>query len=64
MAKKKSKKKESYLAGVKSEVKKISWPTFKEVIKFTIATLVFIIVVTVFFLLLNVMLSTIVEVVK
>ncbi len=58
---KKKKKKESYLAGVKKEVKKVSWPTRKDVIKYTIATLVFIAVVVVFFLILNLILSLVVK---
>ncbi len=61
---KKKKKRESYLKGVKSEVKKVSWPSKKEVLKYTIATIIFIAVVVIFFLILNLGLSTIVEVVS
>lgn len=61
---KKKKKKNSYLKGVKSEMKKVSWPTKKEVLKYTIATLVFIAIVVAFFLLLNLLLTLIVEVVS
>lgn len=66
MVKKKTKKtkKESYIKGVKSEMKKVSWPNKKEVLKYTIATVVFIAVVVAFFLLLNLILTGIVEVVS
>lgn len=63
MAKKKAKK-ESYIKGVKSELKKVSWPEKKEVLKYTIATLVFIAVVVAFFLLLNLILTGIIGVVS
>ena len=42
-------KKESYFEGVKNELSKVKWPTKKEVLKYTIATLVFIIILVVFF---------------
>lgn len=49
--------KESYLKGVKKEIKLVKWPTFKEVIKYTIATVIMCLVVCGFFLLLNLLLS-------
>lgn len=49
--------KESYLKGVKKEMKLVKWPTFKEVIKYTVATVVMCLVVCGFFLLLNLLLS-------
>ena len=49
--------KESYLKGVKKEMKLVKWPTFKEVIKYTIATVIMCLVVCGFFLLLNLLLS-------
>ena len=54
--KKSSKKKvknESYLKSVRNEMKLVKWPTGKEVLKNTIATVVLIIIVVLFFLLLN-----------
>lgn len=62
MVKQKAKKtkKESYIQGVKTEVKKISWAEPKEVLKYTIATVIFIAIVVIFFLLLNLILSGIV----
>lgn len=49
--------KESYLKGVKKEMKLVKWPSFKEVIKYTIATVIMCLVVCGFFLLLNLLLS-------
>lgn len=49
--------KESYLKGVKKEMKLVKWPTFKEVIKYTVATVIMCLVVCGFFLLLNLLLS-------
>lgn len=49
--------KESYLKGVKKEMRLVKWPTFKEVIKYTIATVIMCLVVCGFFLLLNLLLS-------
>lgn len=60
--KKKSKtmnKKESMLKGVKREMKKVTWPNKKDVIKYSVATLVFCIVVMLFFQLLNLGLSAV-----
>lgn len=52
--KKKIEKKESYLSKVKKEMKLVKWPTFKDIIKYTIATIVFCVVLVLFFELLNV----------
>lgn len=41
--------KESYFKQIKGELKKVKWPTKKEMIKYTISTLVFIIIFAVFF---------------
>ena len=49
--------KESYLKGVKKEMKLVKWPSFKEVVKYTIATVGLCLVVCGFFLLLNLLLS-------
>ena len=50
-------KKENYFKGVIKEMKLVKWPTFKEVIKYTIATVIMCLVVCGFFLLLNLLLS-------
>ena len=42
-------KKESWWHGVKSEFKKVRWPSKKEMIKYSIATILFIIFFAVFF---------------
>ncbi len=55
--KSKKTKKVSYLKSVKSELKKVKWPSKLEIVKYTIATLVFIIIVTSFFVALNLLMS-------
>ena len=47
-------KKESWWHGVKSEFKKVRWPSKKEMIKYSIATIVFIIFFGIFFTLFEV----------
>lgn len=56
-SKKPNKKKQNYIKGVKSEVKKVSWPSKKEVFKYTVATVVFVLFITLFFLGLNLLLA-------
>ena len=63
MAKKKQKK-DSLVKGVKQEMKKVKWPTTKEVVKYTFATLVFCVILALFFMLLNVILSSIVSYIR
>ena len=61
-AKKKSVKKankENYFKSVRKEMKLVKWPTFKEVLKYTVSTIVFCAIVCAFFLLLNLLLSVI-----
>ncbi|NMA51350.1 MAG: preprotein translocase subunit SecE [Mollicutes bacterium] len=52
-------KKESYLSGVKKELKLVKWPTWKEVLKNTLATIILCFLLSGFFLLLNLLLSII-----
>lgn len=52
-------KKEGFLKGVKKELKKVSWPSKKDVVKYSVATLVFCIIIMIFFQLLNLGLSVI-----
>ncbi|MGN1379287.1 MAG: preprotein translocase subunit SecE [Bacilli bacterium] len=52
-------KKENYFKGVIKEMKLVKWPTTKEVVKYTIATLVLCVIICGFFLLLNLLLSII-----
>ena len=56
---KEKKQKESFFKGIKLELKKVSWPDKKDVIKYSVATLVFCIVIVVFFQLLNFGLSVV-----
>lgn len=51
--------KEGYFKGVKKELKLVKWPTWKEVLKYTIATILFCVIVCAFFLLLTFILSLI-----
>ncbi len=55
--KKKKEKKENYFTGVKSEMSKVKWPTKKEVLKYTWATLIFVIVLVAFFILMSLIMS-------
>lgn len=57
--KEKKVKKESFFVGVRSELSKVKWPTKKDVLKYTIATLVFIIILVAFFVLLSLLMSVI-----
>lgn len=61
MAKEKVKKtnQESYLKGVKKEMKLVKWPSAKDVVKNTIATVIMIVFVVGFFLLLTMGLAAI-----
>ena len=61
MAKEKVKKtnKESYLKGVKKEMKLVKWPSAKDVVKNTIATVIMVVFVVGFFLLLTMGLAAI-----
>lgn len=47
--KKEKVKKESFLTGVKKEMKKVRWPLKKEMVKYSIATLSFIVFFALFF---------------
>ena len=51
--------KENYFVGVRNELSKVKWPSKKEVLKYTVATIVFIVVLVVFFILLSMAMSVI-----
>ena len=53
------KKKENYFAGVKQEMSKVKWPTKQEVLKYTVATLLFVIGLVLFFVLMSFIMSMI-----
>ena len=57
--KKKVKKqpKEKFMAGIKKELKQVKWPTAKEILKYTLATIMFCIVLVIFFEILNLILA-------
>lgn len=55
--KEKKAKKPGYLKEVRTELKKVSFPSFKDVMKYTLATLVFCGILVLFFILLNLLLS-------
>ena len=50
-------KKENYFKSVGKEMKLVKWPTWKEVLKNTVATISLIVIIVTFFLLLNLLLS-------
>lgn len=52
-------KKERFLKGVKLELKKVTWPSKKEIFKYSVATLIFCFIVVTFFQLLDLGLSII-----
>lgn len=62
-AKKKAKKnerkapKENYFVGVRSELSKVKWPSKKEVFKYTMATIVFVLILVGFFLLMSALMA-------
>lgn len=55
--KEKKEKKNGFLKETRNEMKKVSWPNKKDVFKYTLATLVFCLIVVGFFQLLNLGLS-------
>ncbi len=57
--KKEKKNKEGLIKGICKELKKVTWPDKKDIIKYSIATLVFCIVIMVFFQALDFLLSVI-----
>ena len=54
---KNNKPKEHFVAGIKKEIKLVKWPTLKEIIKYTFATVFLCIILVVFFELLNVLMA-------
>ena len=53
----KNTKKENYIKGVRKELKLVKWPTIGEVVKYTIATIIFCVILVFFFILLNLFMS-------
>ena len=50
-------KKEKFSVGLKKELKAVKWPTIKEILKYTAATVLFCVVLVLFFELLNMLLA-------
>ncbi len=57
---KNKKEHESLVKGVKKEIKLLKWPSKKEVLKYTISTLIFCIIIAIFFVILTKILSMVV----
>lgn len=49
--------KEKFLAGIKKELKLVKWPSAKDIFKYTIATIIFCIILVLFFELLNIIMA-------
>ena len=54
---KKEVKKEGFFKGIRNELKLVKWPTFKEILKYTIATVIFCIILIIFFQILDLILA-------
>ena len=57
-------KKEGYFKGVSKELAKVKWPERKEVFKYTVSTIIFVLIVVGFFILLTMGMSWVVETVR
>lgn len=55
----KKEKKQNFVKEVNSEMKKVTFPSFKEVMKYTFATIAFCGILVLFFILLNLLLSVV-----
>ena len=51
------KNKEKFSTGMKKELKLVKWPSAKEIFKYTIATIIFCVILVAFFELLNVIMA-------
>lgn len=49
--------KENYFVGVRNELSKVKWPSKKEVFKYTMATIIFVLLLVGFFILMNLVMS-------
>ena len=55
--KKSNKPKEKYFEGIKKELKVVIWPSFKEILKYTLATIIFCLILVAFFEVLNLIMA-------
>ena len=53
----KEKSKKGFFKSIREEMKRVKWPTFKEIVKYTIATIVFCLIIIAFFQLLDLLVS-------
>lgn len=51
------KNKQGFFHSIKAEMKNVKWPSFKEMVKYTIATIVLVIIVALLFQVLNILVS-------
>jgi len=54
-----NKTKEKFFAGMKKELKLVKWPSAKEIFKYTLSTIIFCVILVLFFELLNVIMALI-----
>lgn len=54
---KKKVQKEGFFKGIKKELKMVKWPSFKEILKYTIATIIFCVILVAFFEALNIIMA-------
>lgn len=54
---KKKVQKEGFFKGIKKELKMVKWPSFKELLKYTIATIIFCVILVAFFEALNIIMA-------
>lgn len=59
---KKKTKKNGYIKEVGKELSKVKWPEKKDIFKYTVATIIFVLIVVGFFLLLTMGMSWVVEI--
>lgn len=50
-------RKQGFFHSIRVEMKKVKWPSFKEILKYTLATIILCVVIALFFQLLNVLVS-------
>ena len=54
---KKKVQKEGFFKGIKKELKMVKWPSFIEILKYTIATIIFCVILVAFFEALNIIMA-------
>lgn len=54
---KKKEKKEGFIKGIKKELNLVKWPSAKDIVKYTISTVIFCIILAAFFISLNVIMA-------